>query len=81
MTSLGAIVYSFTVVFIIFLRFVMFCDEEKKLLYLICHFFLHICTYLTFDLTVTLNQKITPGIDPYIVCNSLKNNSSLDAKH
>ena len=46
-----------------------------------CHFFLNNCTYLTFDLTVTLNQKITLGIHPYIVCNSPRNNSSLDAEH
>ena len=44
-------------------------------------FFLNNCTYLTFDLTVTLNRKITLGIHPYIVCNSPRNNSSLDAEH
>ena len=44
-------------------------------------FFLNNCTYLTFDLTVTLNREITLGIHPYIVCNSPRNNSSLDAEH
>ena len=75
--SLRAILYSFAVVPIYIFAF---CDEEKKLLYLICHF-LHNCTYLNFDLTVTLNRKITLVIHPYIVCNSLRNNSSPDAGH
>ena len=57
-----------------------FCDEEKKLLYLDV-IFLHNCTYLTFDLTVTLNRKILLGIHPYVVCNSPRINSSLDAEH
>ena len=43
--------------------------------------FLNNCTYLTFDLTVTLNRKITLGIHPYIVYNSPRDNSSLDAEH
>ena len=70
-------------VFVLFIL-LAFCDEEKKLLlhnFLIMSFFLHNCTYLTFDLTVTLNRKITLGIHPYIVCNSPRNNSSLDAEH
>ena len=58
---------------------VAYCDEKK---YNISKsFFLHNCTYLTFDLTVTLNPKFMLGIHPYIVCNSLRDNSSLDAEH
>ena len=71
-TILRAILYSFAVVFVYIFAF---CDEEKKLLYL------HNCTYLIFDLTVTLNRKITLVIYFYIICNSLRNNSSLDAEH
>ena len=59
------------------LCFFAFCDVEKQLLYLNV-IFLHNCTYLTFDLTVPLNQKIKLVIHPYFVCNSL---SSLDAEH
>ena len=59
---------------------VAFCDEKNILLYLNI-IFLHNCTYLIFDLTVTLNRKIMLGIHPYIVCNSPRNNSSLDAEH
>ena len=54
--------------------------KKNYLLYLNA-IFLNNCTYLTFDLTMTLNQKITLGIHPYVVCNSPRNNSSLDAEH
>ena len=70
--------YSHVLVFLFI--FVAFWDEYNNLLYLNA-IFLHNCTYLTFDLTMTLNKKITLGIQPYIVCNSPKNNSSLDAEH
>ena len=59
---------------------VAFCDEKKNSVYL-NGIFQHNCTYLTFDHNLTLNRKITLGIHPYIVCNSPRNNSSLDAKH
>ena len=68
----------------IFICFCSYCEHfvTKKTSCCICmSFFLHICNYLTFDLTVTLNQKIMFGIYPYIVCNSPRNNSSLDAEH
>ena len=65
---------------IVFVILVEFCDVKRNLLYLNV-IFLHNCTNLTFNLTVTLNQKITLGIHPYIVCNSSRNNSSLDAEH
>ena len=57
-----------------------FCEEEKKLLFLYV-IFLHKCTYLTFDLTVTFNRTITLGIHPYIVCDSPGNTSNQDAEH
>ena len=78
MTSLSVILYSFAFVLFIFFEF---CYDKKKLLYLIYVIFQHNCTYLTFDLSVTLNRKITFVIHPYTVCNSLRNNSSLDAEH
>ena len=59
---------------------VAFCDL-KKLFTTLNAIFLNNCTYLTFDLTVTLNRKITLGIHPYIVCNSPRNNYSLNAEH
>ena len=54
---------------------------EKNYLLNLNAIFLNNCTYLTFDLTVTLNRKITLGIHPYIVCYSPRNTSSLDAEH
>ena len=72
--------YSHVQVFF-FSYWVAFCDEKNYLLYFVNAIFLNNCTYLTFDLTVTLNRKITLGIHPYIVCNSPRNNSSLDAEH
>ena len=75
--SICDIVYSLAFVYV---HIVIIFDEEKKLLHVYV-IFLHNCTYLTFDLTVTLNRKITLGIHPYIVCNSPMNNSSLDAEH
>ena len=35
---------------------------EKEVALVVYRFFLHNCTYLTFDLIVTLNRKITLGI-------------------
>ena len=74
---LGAILCSFAVDFVYFCLHVLL---KKKNTVLICHF-LYNCTYLTFDLTVTLNRKITLSIHPCIGCNSPRNNSSVDAKH
>ena len=54
---------------------------EKNYLLCLNAIFMNNCTNLTFDLTVTLNPKITLGIHPYIVGNSPRNNSSLDAEH
>ena len=75
--SICAILFSHACVLFIL---VAFCDEKNNLLYLNV-IFLHNCTYLTFDLTLTLNQNINLGIHPYIFCNSPSNNSSLDAEH
>ena len=57
-----------------------FYEDETNLLYLYV-VILHNCTNLTFDLYVTLNRKIILAIHPYIVCNSPRNNSTMDAEH
>ena len=77
--SLNAILFSHACALF---TLVAFCDEKGIYYYIISKWhFLHNCTYLTFDLTLTLNQKITLGIYPCVVCNSPRNSSSLDAKH
>ena len=66
---------------ICFYSYCYYFVTKKKSCYTYISFFLHNCAYLTFDLTVTLNRKITLGIHPYIVCHGPKNDSSLDAEH
>ena len=63
--SIGAILYSFAFAFVHIVNILSRRGEVAVFV-----IFLHNCTYLTFDLTVTLNQKITLFIHPYIVCNS-----------
>ena len=77
MERIGAILCSFAFVFV---YIGSICDDEKTLPYLYV-IFMHNCTYMTFDLTVTLNRKIMLGIHLYVVCNIPRNNSSLDVGH
>ena len=39
------------------------------------------CTYLTFDLAVTLIRSFRRGIHPGALCHTPKNISSMDAEH
>ena len=48
---ISAIVCSFAFVFVYIVSILW---RRKEIAVFICHFFLHKCTYLTFDLTVTL---------------------------
>ena len=56
---LGAIYYPFVFVSI---HILTQCGKEKKTRYLNVSFLLHICTYLTFGLAVTLKPILALGI-------------------